>query len=253
MAKKGEKIEMRYDNPVIYLSKGNIKIGKGVYSFSTLPGNENNLINYHGEPLKISGTCSKHCATCFKGCYAKRSCRNPQPLQTYINNTILLKRDYLEAFKEIDRQITESPKIELFRWNVSGEIQSYNELVEKMMNKIAKKHPDIIFWVYTKNYEELDKFMQLEKKTVDNFTINLSQWHHCADAMAKKYEGKINVFEYDDSNKKKNELSMEDIDRLSKVKHCPAVDSNGKSTGVQCKQCGRCFKKHCTVTAVYAH
>ena len=35
----------------LHISKGNTKIGKGIYSFSTLPGNKKHMIYANGELL----------------------------------------------------------------------------------------------------------------------------------------------------------------------------------------------------------
>lgn len=260
------------DEAVLHISKGNSKIGKGIYSFSTLPGNKDNLLMLANNALltNIHGTCSKYCERCFNGgCYAVNSAKRHHNvvIRAWADNTILLRKG--KVFDEIDTYITKKNskfyasgnendhKVKIFRINVSGEIESAKEF--ENWNRLAIKHPEVIFSVYTKNFDALDEFIKAGNKDASNFVINISQWHHVADAILAKYPGKFNVFEYDDSNVKNNTLSDEDKLRLSHTRHCPAVSSKGKhvkkadGTPVTCDTCLHCYKKSGLITAVYAH
>ena len=60
----------------LHITKGNSKIGKTIYSFSTLPGNKEHLIYAKGILLTdVPGTCSQLCEGCFGACYAVNSAR----------------------------------------------------------------------------------------------------------------------------------------------------------------------------------
>ena len=87
----------------------------------------------------------------------------------------------------------------------------------------------------------MSQYLRDFKKFPKNFVVNISVWHD----NDKGYDfGKCNKFVYDDGTDPK----------IAKMRHCPAVDKNGHSTGVKCSQCGWCFKgNYGRITAVYAH
>ncbi len=245
----------------LHISTGNTKIGKGVYNFSTLPGNDENLLTLKDGTVltNVPGTCSKHCDGCFNGgCYAVKSAllHNNVVIKAWGDNTLLLRQGTL--WGQLDDYVSQhKDKIKLFRINVSGEAESVKDFEE--WNKIALRYPSISFGLYTKNFEDLDRFMQKHGDTAPNFCINISQWNHVADKFLAKYPNKFNVFEYDPSNLANCNLSLVDRARLAKITKCPAVDKNGHhvkkadGTPITCKDCGRCYRKTGKITAVYAH
>lgn len=282
---KNENREPKYlideENAKLHISKGNNKLGKGIYNFSSLPGDADHLLEIKdpddesGEKkillTSIPGTCSGHCSACFNhGCYAVNSARlhHNAVIPAWGENTLLLRSGI--AFELLDKFISDKnkkykgthnikdAKVRIFRINVSGEIENEHEFEE--WNDLATKHPEVTFGLYTKNFEALDQFMQKHEDTVPNFVINISQWHGVADQFLAKYPGKFNVFEYDNSNRKNHGFSDEDIERLSHVVHCPAVDRQGhhvKRPGtdenITCDHCGRCYRKTGETTAVWDH
>ena len=257
-----EKPKYKITEAKLHIAHGNSKIGKTIYAFSTLPGNKDHLIYAKGELLtEIPGTCSYHCETCHNACYAFGSARlhHNKVIQAWGENTLLLRSGKLkEAIRSyIARVNKDKEKIKTFRINVSGEIQSSKEL--ELWNDIAKEWPGIKFGLYTKNFEALEEFMDKYKDTAENFAINISQWHGCADSIIEKYKGKLNVFEYDDSNLKHNTLSEEEKRRLEAIPKCPAVDIKGHHATtkdgkpITCDMCGKCYRKTGKTTAVYAH
>ena len=257
------------------ITKGNSKVGKGIYTSSTRPGNSENLLTINGPAGKIlltsvPGTCSKHCAGCFNGgCYAVNSARlhHNAVVPAWAANTLLLRSG--KFFEEVEAFIAKKnakyaktgdlkdASVRTFRINVSGEIQNVSEL--EGWNKIALKHPEVMFGIYTKNYEALEEFMKKRGESAPNFVINVSQWHGVASGFLAKYPGKFNVFEYDDSQLKSSKLVAEDVARLAKLPHCPAVTASGKHAknaageDITCDHCGRCYRKTGATTAVYAH
>lgn len=245
----------------LHISAGNSKIGKGVYNFSTLPGNAENLLTLKDGTLltNIPGTCSKHCVGCFNGgCYAVNSAllHNNVVIKAWGDNTLLLRQGTL--WGQLDNYVSQhKDKIKLFRINVSGEAESVKDFEE--WNKIALRNPSIAFGMYTKNFEDLDKFMQKHGDTAPNFCINISQWNHVADAFLAKYPNKFNVFEYNPTNLRDCDWSLAERARLAKLTKCPAVDIHGHhtkkadGTPLTCKDCGRCYRKTGQITAVYAH
>ena len=265
------------ETATLHISQGNSKVGKEIYTFSTLPGNMEHMLVIKGKAgdsdqllTDIHGTCSKYCDTCFNGgCYAVNSARlhHNAVIQAWAENTLLLRSGRIWAM--IDEFISKKnlpekePKVKIWRINVSGELESVNDI--RHWDELAAKHPEVRFSVYTKNYDAVEKYMQeLEKAgrhdTQPNFIINISQWHHCADAFLTKYpKNSFNVFTYDDSNRKSCGLDAGEIETLSKLVHCPAVTKSGKhakkpdGSEITCSECQRCYKKTGAETAVYAH
>lgn len=174
-----------------------------------------------------------------------------------------------KAFDEIDKFITEANKkylktnderyhkVATFRINTSGEIENLDQF--NGWNELAKKHPEVNFGIYTKNFDVVKEFLETNENTADNFVVNISQWHHVADEFLEKHQGKFNIFEYDDTNRTGNELSEEDIERLKNERHCPAVTPDGHHAftkdgePITCDMCKRCYRKTGEITAVYAH
>lgn len=254
----------------LHISKGNSKLGKGIYSFSTLPGNKKNLIWIGNKTLltEIPGTCSKHCNDCFNGgCYAVNSARlhHNAVIRAWAENTLLLRNGAGQLFAQIHEFIAKKNskfyetgedkyrRVRTWRWNVSGEIENLNQLI--MMDKLAAQHPEVQFGIYTKNYEVLEEFMKRSNGagTQPNFTINVSEWHGVASAFLAKYPGQFNVFEFDDSNRKESEFP--EVQAL----HCPGVDKKGhhakdiNGNAITCDRCNRCYRKTGLRTAVWAH
>ncbi len=257
----------------LHLAKGNNKIGKGIWAFATVPGNETHKPTLKtGEVLSnISGTCSKYCDGCAKNgaCYAWRDfmLHHNVCVEAWSENTLLLRSGKL--FEELDTFITRANKkyletnnekyhkVATFRINTSGEIETLEQF--NGWNELAKKHPEVIFGIYTKNYDVVKEFLKTNNNTADNFVVNISQWHGVADNFLKENAGKFNVFEYDDSNKKDNTLSETGIERLAKTIHCPAVKKDGHHAMtkdgklITCDMCRRCYRKTGETTAVFAH
>ena len=256
----------------LHLATGNNKIGR-ILNFSTLPGNADHLLMARGILLTdVPGTCSKHCDECFShGCYAVNSARlhHNAVIRAWAENTLLLRNDPERLFDEIDAVITKKnekfiktgdpadKKVELFRINVSGEIESVDEL--RRWDMLAKEHPEVNFGIYTKNIEAVEAFLRAYGETAPNFAINISEWHGVAKAFIDAHPGQFNVFEYDDSNLKSCTLEDAEKERLSKVPHCPAVDKQGHHTTrpdgstIKCEDCRRCYKKTGARTAVWSH
>lgn len=267
-----------YDHePTLHLSSENMKIGKHMRNISTLCGDADHIVNIRklDKPVtNVPGTCCKLCEGCFKYCYAMNSLRQYYNScgKSWTDNTVLLRRKSL--FRLIYEQLlkdnkkyyeTKDPKdikTNTFRINVSGEVENAEQFA--CWNALAILMPEIQFGIYTKNFVALDEFIQKYGMPEKNFVINLSQWHHCADEFIHKYPLELypkmyNIFEYDDSNRKDNELSEADKERLAMYRHCPALDSHGnhqlRANGepITCMDCRRCYRKTGDTTAVYDH
>lgn len=258
----------------INLSCGNSKIGR-MMNWSTLPGNsEHPLIAKGRQITNVEGTCSHNCNGCFKNCYARRSIlqHHNSVTKPWATNTLMIRFKLDECFRQIDTKIrelnnkfyasgkTEDIKFKFFRINVSGELQSLQEL--EHWNDLAESHPHVRFGIYSKNSEVLLAFFTKHHQTAPNFCVNISEWHGTMEATINHLHmmgAKFNVFEYDDSNLSSCELPEEQKLRLQTLPHCMAVTKEGhhyyKPNGkpLQCADCQKCYHKTEKVTAVYSH
>lgn len=267
------------DRASLHVSKGNSKIGKGIWSFSTLPGNAEHMITVSGKGLltDIPGTCSRFCDGCFGGgCYAVRDAKlhHNATIRAWGENTLLLRSgrlwDELETFltlkngkaekylEEAHRQgidpdyalkkARELATVKIFRIHVSGELEDAAQL--RRWNLLALAHPEIQFGIYTKNFDALAEFLDGGADFADNFVVNVSEWHGIAKPFLEKYGwAKLNVFAYDDGTEPE----------VGKLPHCPAVGADGHhakmadGAPITCDICRRCYRKTGRRTAVYAH
>ena len=256
--------EIREDQATLHVSKGNSKIGKGIWSFSTLPGDAEHLLYTSADGLltDIPGTCSKHCDGCFgHGCYAVRDAKlhHNATIPAWGENTLLLRSGRLwdevdrflklkngKAIKLLNRywraacgfepaapsldDVLKSARglatVKYFRIHVSGELEDWEQLAH--WNLIASWHPETVFALYTKNYEALDEFLSRGEVLAENLVVNVSEWHGAAKAFLDSHpDCGLNVFEYDDSLRPGCGLPESEKARLAKVPHCPAVDAKG--------------------------
>lgn len=226
------------ETATLHISKGNNKIGKGIWSFSTLPGNSDHMLflskNENELLTDIPGTCSKYCEGCAKdgACYAWRDAKlhHNAVIRAWAENTVLLRNgkvwkllnDFLneknkKAQKilataseagtlndDIIQQATDVAVVKTFRINVSGEIEDPEDLIH--WNAIALAHPETTFGIYTKNFDALATYLDtFGNDGASNLVINVSEWHGVAAAFIAKYRplypNAFNIFEYDDHNK----------------------------------------------------
>lgn len=172
--------EFGWINPL--LVNGNSKVGKGVWTWSTLPTNKmyNGTIN--GKDYNIHGTCPCHC----NGCYATKGCYNYQStIDSMIKKTWLSinATDYVE--RAINAQI-KADKIKIVRIHASGDFINV-EYVD-MWKRIIKSNPNTKFWTYTKRTEFENAFDSFDnanivKSIIPNVGINFG---HC-DYIIKTY------------------------------------------------------------------
>lgn len=161
---------IKYDGKHIYceplqkwipllLVNGNKKIGKGVYHFSITAGNApvsaevvrkaiGAVMDSWNDPSELrfmcGGTCSCNCPGCYAqaGHYVKSNVRASLAWRTFLVRAFL---DWSE--RAIDAQIA-ALNIKMVRIHAAGDFFS-NEYV-MMWARIAERHPDTIFWTYTK-------------------------------------------------------------------------------------------------------
>lgn len=144
------------------ISGGNKKIGR--------------VMNVSLMPVMTCGNCKE----CKYLCYDIKACL--QYPGTVINarmrNTVLLRKDRGEYFRRIDAALSRRRKNKFFRWHVAGDIVDidyFDNMVE-----LARKHPDFIFWTYTKMYGVVNEWCLQHGGTRDAVPANLhvmfSEW-----------------------------------------------------------------------------
>ena len=233
--------EMNY-NPTmeISVSKGNTKLGKGIYTFNLMPGEKPISTKDKGELTNVVGTCGGCCSECEGKCYAINDTRRYHNtcIPSLAKNTLIMRNDMDGMFHQLKEHINKH-KVKVLRYHSSGEIESYDYLLH--MVKLAVEMPDVKFYFYTKRFEFIDEYITNYEKSPENLICNISEWKGNTNGF--NLAG-LNVFMYDDNTD----------DSMKNICHCPAVDKNGKKTNIHCDQCKRCFSKNDGhITAVYSH
>lgn len=127
------------------LKNGNSKVGKGVYTFSTLPTNKEFDTAYG----TIKGTC---CCNC-DGCYATKGCYNfKSTIDCLALNTILIRKYASWIENAINAQLEIVGACDV-RISASGDMESLE--IVKLWQRIATKNSNCRFWTYTK-YEQFE-------------------------------------------------------------------------------------------------
>jgi len=233
--------EINYDSTMkISLVKGNSKLGKGVYAFNLLPGDEPLSTKDKGQLTNVRGTCGGCCDGCEKACYAVNDARRYHNtcIPSLGKNTVIMRHSLDDGFSQIKDELI-SKKVQVLRWHSSGEIFSYDYLLH--MVRLAVELPSIMFYFYTKRFAFIERYLNEYERFPDNLICNISEWN----GNTKGYDfAGLNKFIYDDGTDAS----------LNSVVHCPAVNKNGQKTGVTCDRCRRCYSKNCgSITAVYSH
>lgn len=202
----------------------NLLAGKGAYN-GALPGKLRGVVCF--------GTCAHNCP----GCYAKKSTRYDNVFLAYLDNTLNAVNDPRGTVAAVERQLYGGRKKapQYFRIHDSGDFFSFKYFCA--WAEMIARHPETIFYAYTKSNNIIIRY------GVDNlpanFTILCSPWAGISEPIAD-----LPQFIYDDGTDAET----------AKLPHCPAVDKNGRRTGITCNQCGACPKaKRGTKRAVYAH
>lgn len=228
------------DDMIISLRKGNAKIGRSVYAFNLLPGDEPISVKTKGQLTDIQGTCGGCCEGCVNACYAMRDAKrfHPSCIPSLGKNTLIMRHNMDGMFEQLKKKLARR-KAKVLRYHSSGEIESFNYLLH--MVKLAVEMPGTKFYCYTKRFAFVQKYLTEYGMFPKNLTVNISVWN----GNDKGYDfSKLNKFVYDDGSDPE----------VAKLFHCKAVDKNGKSTELTCDKCGRCFNGNKgLITAVYAH
>lgn len=224
----------------ISLIKGNIKLGKSVYTFNLLPGDKPLTTKTRGQLTNVCGTCGGCCDGCESVCYAVRDAKlhHNAVIPSAGKNTVIMQHDPDMMFDQLKEELIKK-KAQVLRYHSSGEIPSYEYLLH--MVKLAVELPDIKFYFYTKRFGFMEKYLKECGALPENLICNISEWK--GNTAGYELPG-LNKFIYDDGTDPS----------LEKLVHCPAVGKDGHPTGITCGQCKRCFSKNNGhVTVVYSH
>lgn len=223
----------------------------------------------------VKGTCGGHCKGCFdpknercSKCYVAKSYmkytkRNADGTigditknecsvklgHAYRTLAMTMFRD--ELLESLDGQLTRmKKKLEVVRINESGELTCYEDM--ELWAELAKRHPETIFYIYTKNYEVINKAIA-NNIIPDNFFINISIWHESGIKEYKKMEdnSQIRAFCLTDKEWTKDKYSTQGIDIVSM---CGAYDEKGKMNhNVTCDKCKKCFSTRNKCVGCFEH
>lgn len=142
---------------MLKLNNGNTKTGKNTQVFNLPPVT----------------TCRKN-APCIKTCYARRYYNRYPAVKTCYNNNL----EYVKTHSRTDVQtsILEQikPSTKYLRWFASGDIPSIGFLLA--ITTVARKTPHIKHWLYTKQYELVNSWLDLYRFFPDNLTVIFSEW-----------------------------------------------------------------------------
>lgn len=212
--------------------KGNIKVGNAMWTYSTLKGNE--PIYIKALDAYVVGTCGKHCDGCSGKCYVNKSYRYDSVKLGHARNTIAMREDVKQVVEDLHQQIERAKNKPLIcRMNQSGEIENIEVL------DIAKLHPEIQFFIYTKNFDAIIPAL-LNGEIPGNMTVLISIWHEYGIKEFNKVKHLPNVkaFVYDDQTFNYADAGL-DIQT-----YCKAYDIDGKMNHeITCDKCRKCFDR----------
>lgn len=146
------------------LINGNDKLGRGVYTYSTLATNKQYSVDLDTVDgvvnLIMNGTCPCHCTGCYatKGRYTFQNV-----IQANARKTWLSRYDIDFMTRAIIAQI-HADHIKICRIHASGDFDSSAYI--DAWRHIVKESSDTIFWTYTKNIQAENAFNDLDNINV---------------------------------------------------------------------------------------
>lgn len=151
-------------NPV--LVNGNAKLGKGVWTFSTLPSTKEFTVDINGKVWTVNGTCVCDC----QGCYAQTGFYNmPSVLASNAIKTILARLALKWLKNAIIAQI-KADDIKLCRIHASGDFFCAEYI--NAWKDIVKACKECAFWSYTKNADAESAFDEFKNANIVKSVIH---------------------------------------------------------------------------------
>lgn len=230
--------------------KGNIKVGK-IATWSVLPSDITFVSKKYGD---VKGTCGHHCEHCGHSlngkrppCYVFKSHRYPSVVDGQARNTLSIRNDPEKVREQLSSALSRKRNpIEAGRFDQSGELENETQL--KVQCDIAKDHPTIPFYTYTKNYDVVVPAL-LEGKVPKNLTILISIWHEqgIAEYLKVAHLPNVKAFVYCDINSDPvNGWGVEEYAKHGIVINtfCKAYGEDRKMNhSVTCDKCKKCFNR----------
>lgn len=250
----------------------NIKLGD-MGSWAMLFGN----VDWYIPELDITvkGTCGEHCKGCFdpenpkcSSCYVAKSYvmrtnrnedgtvgdiqKNPCTVKLgHAYRTIAMTMFRKDLLTSLDWQMTKKrKKFGVVRINESGELTCYEDL--ELWCELARRHPETIFYLYTKNYKAVYKAIENNIIT-DNLFINISVWHKAGikEYLDMQNHSQIRAFVLVDDEWTKEKYASKGLNITSV---CAAYDEKGKMNHeITCDKCKKCFRRDNKCTGCYEH
>jgi len=153
----------KLDSPIGLVSpllvNGNGKIGKGVYHFSTCPGNKEFTADFNGQHLETIGTCGDTCP----GCYGFSNNYKRFGYDALVVRTVLA-REYMDFTRRAILAQLIADNIKTVRIHATGDFFSRDYL--EMWKEIVKENPGVIFWTYTKEYAAQSAFDKFDNANI---------------------------------------------------------------------------------------
>lgn len=164
------------------LIDGNAKLGKGVWTWSTLPGTGLfTAYDGNGDVYQCKGTCSCDCA----GCYAKSGNYRYQSNTDSLARKTALARLYPDFVRRAIIAQIQADKIELCRIHAAGDFESADYV--QLWHDIVTACPMTQFWTYTKYAPAESAFDDLEninivKSIIPGIGLNFGHCDHIINA-----------------------------------------------------------------------
>lgn len=162
-SKRAELEARKLDDVKMCISRGNRKIGR--------------VMNVSLPPVLSCGNCKE----CMHYCYDIKAClQYPQTvIDARMRNYVIMCGNRRRYFDEIDAAISRRRTNKMFRWHVAGDIVDLDYFAE--MVEMARRHPDFIFWTYTKMYHVVNRYVAENGgcrfiAIPSNFTVMFSEW-----------------------------------------------------------------------------
>lgn len=142
------------------LVNGNAKLGKGVWTWSMLPGTGVFHAVVNGETVEAKGTCLCDCI----GCYAKTGFFNMPSVVTSLVIKTALARTCPEFVKNAIKAQIIADGIELCRIHAAGDF--FNGEYVELWRDIVRECTGTRFWTYTKNRAAETAFDEFENANI---------------------------------------------------------------------------------------
>lgn len=145
-------------NPL--LVDGNAKLGKGVWTFSTLPGTMIYDVVINGKSYAVKGTCVCNC----KGCYAMTGFYNMPGVKAANAMKTMIARSFVDFMRRAITAQIKADNIKLCRLHASGDFFSAEYI--SAWQEIVKACPECLFWTYTKSADAVNAFDDFDNANI---------------------------------------------------------------------------------------